>query len=428
MMITQSSVKLIRVFLASPGDVAGERETVAELLDSLQNSPAWRTKLKFDIVRWEKPGSGAPMLAHMTPQEAIAAGRPKPSGCDIVIVIFWSRMGTPLPESFDVKPDGALYESGTEWEFWDAVSAAEQNAGHPRVLLYRRNEEPQITLRDAQRDMKLAQWDKVERFFASLTDADGSIRYSHTAYELTGFEQQLRSDLEAVLTGLLEPDTAVSAEMVKLPDNSTPKSLPPVFNQLLQQIIESFKTTISTEEAGLALMLTPYQLSAIREHSVQDNRQYHLSRIAEWSQPRYQLDKRFTPLTLLLFQKEQGYMEQPQVQITDLRQLFVRQPDVSAFVVLGAPGSGKSTLLRRLELDLACDALCDSQNAAAASVVHKNSEVSKDTAEYLSFYLSLNNYQGAAGAEPPVPQDWLEQNWLAICPDLPPLPEVLQNQ
>ncbi|MBJ6609067.1 MAG: SUMF1/EgtB/PvdO family nonheme iron enzyme [Candidatus Thiothrix moscowensis] len=408
------SLKLVRVFLASPGDVAEERKIAADLLDTLQNSPLWREKLKFETVIWERPGSGAPMLAHLAPQQAIAEGRPKPSECDIVIVIFWSRMGTPLPADFALKADGSQYQSGSEWEFWDAVNVAKQHHGHPRVLLYRRDEEPQIGFRDANRAEKLAQWDKVEQFFASLKGDDGSIRHSHTSYALPNFATQLRADLEAVLDGLLIPAAKTTTQPHNI-DETRP--LPAIFTQLWQQVIAS-----TDEEAGenFSLDLTAQQLRDIRDHRLQDLRQYRLSRIAEWSQPRYQLDKRFTPLTLMLFQEDQGYVPQAQVEITDLRQLFDKQADVTAFVVLGAPGSGKSTLLRRLELDLACDALRlaeqDAATQAAAAV------------EYLSFYLSLNSYQGVAGAEPPPPQQWLEQHWAASCPNLPPLPDVLQTR
>lgn len=37
--------------------------------------------------------------ASVTPQETIKQGLPKPSECDIVSVIFWSRLGTPLPSA-----------------------------------------------------------------------------------------------------------------------------------------------------------------------------------------------------------------------------------------------------------------------------------------------------------------------------------------
>ena len=85
-----------------------------------------RGRIVLETVAWKKPGADTPMLATMTPQEAIAQQRPKPSACDIVIVIFWSRMGTPLPPDY-VKPDGGPYLSGTEWEYLDALQASDHD-------------------------------------------------------------------------------------------------------------------------------------------------------------------------------------------------------------------------------------------------------------------------------------------------------------
>jgi hypothetical protein len=45
-------------------------------------------------------------------------------------------MGTPLPPEYR-KPNGALYLSGTEWEYEDALGADPQ----PDILVYRRTEE-----------------------------------------------------------------------------------------------------------------------------------------------------------------------------------------------------------------------------------------------------------------------------------------------
>jgi hypothetical protein len=89
----------IRVFLASPGDVVDERARARKTLEDLQYNPLLRGKITVETVAWDT-GAGTPMLASKTPQQAIAEGRAKPSECDIVIVIFWSRMGTPLPADY----------------------------------------------------------------------------------------------------------------------------------------------------------------------------------------------------------------------------------------------------------------------------------------------------------------------------------------
>ncbi|QLQ24841.1 MAG: ATP-binding protein [Dechloromonas sp.] len=101
------------------------------------------------------------------------------------------------------------------------------------------------------------------------------------------------------------------------------------------------------------------EIAAILRHTPRTLEEYRLARIAEWSQPRYGIDKRFTRLTLLLDQGPEAQGERWQAQqqtFADLRDVLAAAPD-RALVVLGPPGCGKSTLLRRLELDLAVAAL-----------------------------------------------------------------------
>jgi hypothetical protein len=108
-------MKHLHIFLASPGDVSRERQLVREVIDRIQSERAYRDRLKLELVAWDKPGAGTAMPGQMEPQEAIHRGLKKPSECDIVIVIFGARMGTPLSEKYP-KPDGCRYRSGTEYE------------------------------------------------------------------------------------------------------------------------------------------------------------------------------------------------------------------------------------------------------------------------------------------------------------------------
>jgi hypothetical protein len=62
----------LRVFLASPGDVADERALALRVLEQLQYDPLLRGRITVETVAWDKPGAGTPMLAMLTPQEAIA--------------------------------------------------------------------------------------------------------------------------------------------------------------------------------------------------------------------------------------------------------------------------------------------------------------------------------------------------------------------
>jgi hypothetical protein len=120
----------MRVFLSSPGDVSAERDIARRIIkDDLPYDPFLRPHVTFEIVSWDDPSSPTPMLAILTPQEAVDRG-PKPSECDFVVIVLWGRFGTPLATSLR-KPTGEPFLSGTEWEYEDAISAKRR----PEVLI-----------------------------------------------------------------------------------------------------------------------------------------------------------------------------------------------------------------------------------------------------------------------------------------------------
>ncbi len=193
-----TNITHLRIFLASPGDVSQERQLALKALEELPYDPAFRDKISVQTVAWDKPGAGTPMLAGMTPQQAIAEGLPKPSECDIVIVILWSRMGTPLPPEY-AKPDGKPYLSGTEWEYCDAKQSWDRQK-KPVILLYRRTEE--ILLNPAKPGFKekWEQWEKVQAFFEAFRNPDGSISSGVNDYtDPAQFEKALSLHLRSVI-------------------------------------------------------------------------------------------------------------------------------------------------------------------------------------------------------------------------------------
>ena len=132
----------LRVFLASPGDVADERALVRRLLkDELPYDPFLRGRVTFDVVSWDDPAAPTPMPARLTPQEAVIQFEREPSTCDIVIVVLWSRLGTHLDLTKFKKDNGKAYLSGTEWEYENACK------GRPKILIYRRTEKPKDPMR-----------------------------------------------------------------------------------------------------------------------------------------------------------------------------------------------------------------------------------------------------------------------------------------
>jgi len=209
----------IRVFLASPGDVSDERALALRVLERLPYDPFLRGKIAVETVAWDKPGIDTPMLATLTPQEAIYQQRPKPSECDIVVVVFWSRMGTPLPPEY-VKPDGGAYLSGTEWEYLDAPSASLQT-GRPKVLVYHRTEEPRFGADDPSIGEKLQQRQLGKDFFASFRNRDGSIRRAVNNYDTPdAFEKKLTEHLREIVQKQLAEHEAKGQPQAQTPNGT----------------------------------------------------------------------------------------------------------------------------------------------------------------------------------------------------------------
>src|ERR1700730_11391997 len=121
----------LRVFISSPGDVPDERLRADLILDKL--SQDFSRFFSIEAYRWEHEV----MLASKHFQDMIEP----PSKFDIVILILWSRLGTPLPERTPIREyrgiDDRTPVTGTEWEFEDALKVARER-GAPDLLAFRK--------------------------------------------------------------------------------------------------------------------------------------------------------------------------------------------------------------------------------------------------------------------------------------------------
>ena len=217
-MPSPQTVPYLRIFLSSPGDVTQERLLAREAIQRLPNHPSFRERVAFNVIAWDEPGADTPMRATMSPQEAINAGLPRPSECDLVVVIFWGRMGTPF------TLDDEEFLSGTHWELLDAI-----HAKRPEVLIYKCTADPGIKANDPERDAKYAQYDRVEAFFQSdlfIDPANGQIlrgvnQYATPEEFRTRFETHLADRVLAYLSRYeASPDPAPP------PATSPPGDLP----------------------------------------------------------------------------------------------------------------------------------------------------------------------------------------------------------
>ena len=214
---TGGGVRHLRIFFSSPGDVADERAAALAIVDRLRYDPFVRGRVTLEAVSWDGPG-GAPILAARTPQASIDAGMPQPAACDIVVVLLWGRMGTPLPHAEYAKPDGSPYASGTEWEFENALAASRRH-GRPAVLLYRCRRELLIDANASEAAGGLRQAEQVRAFFSRLRDpGTGAFTSGYRDYRTVDeFRTVLDSHLRVLLHQIIEASAPEPA-----PDDAAP--------------------------------------------------------------------------------------------------------------------------------------------------------------------------------------------------------------
>jgi tetratricopeptide (TPR) repeat protein len=181
-------MKNIKVFVSSPGDLRRERALIIGMIRGMNERPTIRDRYKFSPYLYEEH---APALAGAAPQQVVNQMMLEPHDADLVICMLWSRMGTPLAE---INPDtGQPYQSGTEWEFYDAYRS-NRRRGTPVLLLYRCTAPPPA---DAQPEQISA----VAGFFQRFEGADAPLR---GLYRTFNDEAQLRD----VLTNDLDSQIA----------------------------------------------------------------------------------------------------------------------------------------------------------------------------------------------------------------------------
>ena len=197
-----SGPMVIRVFVASPGDVADERALAFSTLETIRNDPLLEGRMALQPVAWDNPAGRVPLPAGQAPQDAIFDQLPTPDECNIFVLILWSRIGTILEPSSQAAR-GATGLTGTLAEYRNALEAA--RAGRLRMLIYRCTAEPsRPSLTDAAGEDARRQWAAVEAFFSELRTAEGAYRDGYNEYAgPSEFARLLDSHLRYVLRDLL---------------------------------------------------------------------------------------------------------------------------------------------------------------------------------------------------------------------------------
>jgi hypothetical protein len=116
-------VRIVTLFLASPGDFATERRHVADVAAGLNRNMAHERDVQFKVLDWKT--HARPRVHQQGPQGPIDEDMPVVE-CDIVVGILWKRFGTPIPEMGG--------ETGSEHEIRSAI-AAWRESGKPEVVM-----------------------------------------------------------------------------------------------------------------------------------------------------------------------------------------------------------------------------------------------------------------------------------------------------
>lgn len=195
----ESIVKL-SVFLASPGDVQAERDTVRRVIDEINKTHGRDKGLMLDVVGWENdtyPSFGGDAQSIVNAQIADMARY------DLFVGIMWNRFGKPTPRA----------ESGTEEEFNRAVAEFRQRA-RPHIMFYFSQKPANLRSRE-----ELAQKAKVLEFREQV-QRDGLPRDYPGPEE---FEKQFRHDITLWLSSR-NVETPKPPTQAKAPE--TPHTIP----------------------------------------------------------------------------------------------------------------------------------------------------------------------------------------------------------
>ncbi len=193
----------LRIFISSPGDVDDERRRAALVVSRLKRE--FVRFFELSAILWEYE----PMLSSGHFQDIIDP----PSTSDILVLILWSRLGTPLPERTATREykrrDGHVPVTGTEWEYEEALAAREKG-GSPELLVYRKFSEGFARFdRVEQLDQIRKQWEALQLFWQRYFEGpDGQFKAAFNRFEtLDEFEVKLEAHLRELLRRRLPPQS-----------------------------------------------------------------------------------------------------------------------------------------------------------------------------------------------------------------------------
>jgi len=203
-------MKIIRVFVSSPGDVKAERSIADRLIRATAEEFGIPVSVQYSNLLREERLSLSPdaeardnelvlcpyfweyqrFSSDLGYQEQI----PNTAQFDLVICILWSRLGTKLHPRFRM-PDDSEPRSGTEYELGWAKEQHKKTPSIPVLQVYRNRSRPNPPV-DAPEKLEefLKQWKALEEFLAAWSkDSEGTFVGAFNSYRsLEEFERLFR--------------------------------------------------------------------------------------------------------------------------------------------------------------------------------------------------------------------------------------------
>lgn len=192
----QATRKVIKVFIASPGDLVKERTIAREIGDEFNSLWAESTGYQIEMVGWEETTGGMGR-----PQEIINKDL---SRCELFIGMLWRRWGT--------APDTrGKFSSGFEEEFFISLERYKKES-IPQISMFFK-EVDSDSLRDPGADLQ-----KVIKFKENLINKKEILFETFT--DPKDFEKKIRKRLASYVSELTSKDREIN-----LPENSNESNI-----------------------------------------------------------------------------------------------------------------------------------------------------------------------------------------------------------
>ncbi|MEW5717374.1 MAG: tetratricopeptide repeat protein [Chloroflexota bacterium] len=206
-----NNLKKLRIFAASPSDVATERAKLETVVASLKPTADY-LGLTLEVVDWRAvvPDAGR--------AQQIIFDQLKPTSWDIFVGVLWHRFGTPSgAKDPQTQKD---YLSGTEEEFRVAYRLWKEY-GKPRIVMYR-------CTRAIPLDADFAQAQRVKDFFKEIQEPQGEFRVLTQSFDtIESFGNLWHDNLQKLLTEYGEQSkTPITPQVAQILAPKIPNNLP----------------------------------------------------------------------------------------------------------------------------------------------------------------------------------------------------------